>query len=80
MKRARRLTEGEEYLRQYPDLGRWINRCMLCGATGHEPDMPEDIYPHFSVAGRNLRRLFEPLAVDALGRCETCSAALDAIS
>jgi hypothetical protein len=78
MKRTRRLSEAEEYLRQYPELERWLNRCALCGATGHKPDMPENIYPHFSVAGTNLRRLFKPLDVDALGRCEDCSIALDA--
>jgi hypothetical protein len=78
-RRSRRLTEGEEYLRQYPDLERWMNRCSLCGSIGHKPELPQNIYPHFSVAADNLRRLFAPLAVDDLSRCEVCSSALEAV-
>ena len=73
---SRRLSEGEEYLRQYPNLHRWMNRCTMCGSPGHKPELPQNIYPHFNVAADNLRRLFTPLVVDDLGRCETCASAL----
>ena len=76
-RRSRRLTEGEEYLRQYPELERWINRCTLCGTAGYKPDLPANIYPHPNIASENLRRLFQALVVDDLGRCEVCVAALE---
>jgi hypothetical protein len=67
----------DQYLEQYPKLARWLNTCVTCGATGHDPAMPEQISSHeFSVAGKNLRRFFTPLAVDEQGHCKMCQGAL----
>jgi hypothetical protein len=71
-------SEADQYLALYPHLHRWMNVCAGCGARGHRPELPENIYPHFNVAAENLRRYFRPLAVDERGFCEQCSAAMAA--
>jgi hypothetical protein len=72
-----RSTASDEYLRQYPQFERWINRCVSCGAVGHKPDMPEHIGGEHSIGARYLRRHFRPLALDEVGRCEQCLAATE---
>ncbi len=66
-----RFADGEEYLRMYPRLLKWINVCTACGAKGYKPEMPPNNDPKFS--GQNLRRYFKPLALNELGRCEQCA-------
>ena len=72
----------------YPDLAkRWVNRCLICGATGYKPELPDvlkrrmrkasDAVPTATAAARNLRELLPPLPVDALGRCEACAEMAD---
>jgi len=64
-------SEGNAYLAMYPDLQRWMNVCVACGREGYKPEMPENIYPHFSVGAQNLREMFRPLDV-VDGLCEVC--------
>lgn len=70
----RSRNEAELYLRQYPELERWINRCVSCHAIGYKPDMPER-FDTKGVAAHHLQRYFRPLAVDELGRCDVCAEA-----
>ncbi len=69
---------GSDYLARYPDLLRWMNRCVGCGREGHKPEMPESITNAHgeTAAAVYLRRYFEPLAVDEIGLCEQCASAL----
>ena len=66
-------NEGELYLEMYPGLLKWINECIVCHAKGHKPEMPEKVRGELSIASNNLRRYFEPLAVNELGICEQCA-------
>jgi hypothetical protein len=68
--------DGEEYLRQYPRLRKWVNQCVVCQAVGYRPDLPADLFTsdgNRTAAADNLRRYFRPLPVDELGRCEMCA-------
>ena len=65
--------ESELYLKMYPDLMKWINECPLCHTKGYKPEMPEHIGSEYSFAGKNLRKLFNPLEVDDHGYCLQCS-------
>jgi hypothetical protein len=76
--RFRGLGSGEQYLRDYPDLKRWMNQCVACQSRGYRPDLPENIYDRPNAAAGNLRSFFQPLPLDALGRCHTCAMVLDA--
>ena len=69
-----RFADGAGYLTMYPDLRRWINSCACCQFTGYKPEMPSNDEPLFK--GQNLRRYFQPLALDLEGLCVQCSAAL----
>jgi hypothetical protein len=73
----RGLGSGEQYLRDYPALERWMNQCILCQARGYKPELPEMIGKEPTFADQNLRSFFKPLPVDALGRCEVCASAAD---
>ncbi|HTE56554.1 MAG TPA: hypothetical protein VK698_37130 [Kofleriaceae bacterium] len=64
--------KADSYLQQYPELERWINRCVSCHAAGHRPDLPEK-FDAATLAPRNLRRYFGPLALDEHGRCDACA-------
>jgi hypothetical protein len=72
-------SKADEYLAQYPDLLRWINVCPGCGQRGYRPDLPENIYPHFNIAARNLRAMLRPLALNETGFCDLCAQALDMV-
>ncbi|MCC6486436.1 MAG: hypothetical protein IT364_02970 [Candidatus Hydrogenedentes bacterium] len=65
--------EGDRYLEQYPKLQKWINQCLLCGARGYEPCVPDEIMPWPTAATRILKRFFPPLAVHENGHCEVCA-------
>ena len=73
----KKTRETHDYLSQYPDLERWLNTCSACGARGYKPDLPDNIYPWFNVAADNLRKLFDPLPLDARSLCNQCASAID---
>lgn len=68
----KRQSESDKYLQMYPELMKWINECIICHSKGYKPEMPEHISREFSVAGKNLRKFFNPLVVDDLSICEQC--------
>ena len=67
------MTKGEDYLRSYPKLEKWMNRCVSCGHVGHKPQLPERIGE--GMAAQNLRSFFPPLMLNADGQCEQCAKA-----
>lgn len=73
-----RRVEGLAYLKQYPKLNQWINKCICCGSIGYSPSMPEKITTNWgqgeciTVASQHLRKYFQPLAVNEIGVCEIC--------
>jgi hypothetical protein len=70
-------STSERYLQQYPRLSRWINVCVRCGTKGYKPELPENVYPYFNVAGDNLRELFNPLTLNEYELCEVCARVAD---
>ena len=66
------IGRGQQYLRQFPHLFKWMNRCSGCRHLGHKPEMPETIHP--GVGASYLRRYFEELQLDEHGLCEQCAA------
>lgn len=67
--------QGLEYLKQYPKLNKWINRCMCCGCTGYYPSLSEKFTKKerqgkfITAAANHLRRYFKPLKINKLGAC-----------
>ena len=79
----RSANKGEEYIRSYPELQRWIKQCGQCQARGYDPNMPDEVgfvsaywkakgWPNLHTA-RYIRKYFKPLALDECGLCEVCS-------
>ncbi|MBC7921406.1 MAG: hypothetical protein H7Z75_10000 [Ferruginibacter sp.] len=63
------MTEGENYLRMYPGLEKWINQCVICQTKGYKPEIPEKIFP--GIAAQNIKKFFPPLELNG-GICEEC--------
>lgn len=40
-----RKGDKEQYSKDYPEISRWLNECMVCHSKGYKPEMPEKIYP-----------------------------------
>ncbi len=59
------------YSKQYPEIKRWLNQCVICESVGYKPELPEKIYP--GEMANNIRKLFAPLAVNELNMCEECA-------
>jgi len=73
-----RKDEGLNYLKQYPKLNKWINRCICCGSIGYNPSLPKNLTSNlgqgeYETAGAQyLRKYFQPLIVNELSICEIC--------
>jgi len=69
-----------------PSAKRHINVCALCGAVGYKPSIDDDgfihpspnvsDYEHMAIRSE-LKRIYTPLSLDSLGRCEACAKAMD---
>lgn len=73
-----RKDEGLDYLKQYPKLNKWINKCVCCGSIGYSPDLPQNITTNFgqgefiTAKAQFIRKYFSPLEVDEMSICKTC--------
>ena len=58
--------EQNQYLKQYPELHKWVNECIVCHAKGYNPkiELKEE-----KIAVNNLKSILPPLAVNDLGMC-----------
>ena len=74
---------GSEYIKAYPKLKKWINQCIICGSVGYKPELPEILTSNFgngeypTFGAYNIRRYFQPLAVNEFGICEECQKRLN---
>jgi hypothetical protein len=69
------MTEGEEYLRMYPQLKKWINQCSACQDIGYKPELPLELSTYSgekSAAAKNIREFFKPLPLNEIGLCDVC--------
>lgn len=70
--------KGLEYLKQYPKLNKWMNRCICCGSMGYNPELPRVLTTNWgqgetiTAAAQTLRKYFQPLEVNEISLCETC--------
>jgi hypothetical protein len=63
----------------FPPAKKYVNICSICGAQGYSPVIDDD---GFSAdigmrAIMELKKMYKPLAVDSLGRCEHCAELMD---
>ena len=70
---------GNRYLAQYPQLQKWVNTCVCCGAVGYDAQMPEAICRKGvrTMGAENIRKFFDPLPVNESGICEHCQTILN---
>jgi hypothetical protein len=71
----RKQQDGLRYLRTYPRLAAWINRCVACQRLGHKPELPDQLGK--GRAAQNLRQYFPEMAVNERGLCDQCAGSGD---
>lgn len=64
-------NDRELYLKQYPEIRRWLNQCIICQTIGYKPDLPDNITP--GMMAQNIRKYFTVLSVDELSICDECA-------
>ena len=64
-------SAGEEYLKSYPELRKWVLECPACHRKGYRPDLPEKLGENFKAY--HIRKYFQPMEIDELGLCPVCS-------
>ncbi len=69
-----------------PATKKHINTCVLCGTQGYNPSIDDEGFIGEEGKAKNfehramrdeLRKVMKPLALDELGRCETCAKVMD---
>ena len=75
MKQVRKEDKGENYIMAFPEAKKWINECICCHKKGYKLDMPETINSPWgkTVKANQIRRYFQPLAVNDDSLCEVCA-------
>ncbi|MBI2271638.1 MAG: hypothetical protein HYU69_14940 [Bacteroidetes bacterium] len=63
--------EKDLYLKEFPEIRKWLNECQICHAIGYKPELPVKIYPR--LMAENIRGLFGPLTVNYISICEDCA-------
>ena len=66
-----KIKDREAYVKQYPSIKNWLNKCLICVALGYKPELPIRIQAGY--IAENIRRLFSPLQVDELHICRDCA-------
>ena len=66
-----RNRDKENYSKQYPEIEKWLNECMVCHTIGYKPNLPEQIHP--GILAENIRKSYNVLKLDEIGICEDCS-------
>ena len=71
-----------------PSAKNFINTCQVCGKQGYNPSIDEEgfIHPSATVTDHvhsaihaELTTIYQPLALDELGRCECCAKLMDTL-
>ncbi len=63
--------DKQQYSKQYPEVRKWLNQCIVCQSEGYKPELPETIYPGF--LAENIREYYTPLEVNELKICTECA-------
>jgi hypothetical protein len=62
--------DKELYLKQYPEIRKWLNTCIICQSIGYKPELPSTIYP--GLLAENIRKYLSLLKVNDISVCEEC--------
>lgn len=66
-------NKGEEYIKAFPKLKKWINECLCCHEKGYNPSMPDKItIVDGSLEVYYIKKYFKPLYVNEDGLCSQC--------
>lgn len=87
MSHSKKTKRGRSlYLDQWnPAARRFVVSCALCGREGYSPSIEKEGFEkegdarnfEHRAAAAELMRVYPPLSLDALGRCEVCARAME---
>ena len=66
--------DRNQYIKDYPELHKWIYECVVCHAKGYDPkiELKEE-----KITVNNLKSILPPLEVNDLGMCPICEKLLE---
>ena len=64
------MSDKDRYLKQYPEINKWLNQCVICQTQGYKPNLPDKIYPGY--LADNIKLFFNVLEIDEIGICKDC--------
>lgn len=67
--------DREIYLRQYPEVKKWLNQCVIYQEIGYKKEMPNKI--GVGVLAENIRKYWNVLDVNDISICEQCSSLMN---
>lgn len=59
-----RSRDKEIYSKQYPEIGKWLNECVVCHTIGYKPNLPEQIHPR--ILAENIRKSYNVLELNKI--------------
>lgn len=75
---VKKEDNGENYIKKFPYLQKWINECVCCHRKGYKPDLPEKVSKvEGSLEVYYLKKYFQPLHIDEYGLCDVCKKLLN---
>lgn len=69
-----------------PSAKNFINTCSICGSQGYKPSIEDEGFVNPSNTTKDfshramyneLKKVYKPLSLDNLGRCEDCARIMD---
>ncbi|MBR6650468.1 MAG: hypothetical protein IKL36_03565 [Clostridia bacterium] len=77
-----------QYIEKWnPSSKKYINTCVICGAQGYKPSIEEDDFVRENIyriddlenaaIRSELKKIFLPLPLDELNRCNDCAKRMD---
>lgn len=69
----KKYVQGDDYIKKFPKLKKWINECSCCHKKGYDPNIPDKITIDVgSYEVFYIKKYFEPLLINEDGLCPQC--------
>lgn len=68
-----RHIQAKDYLENHAKLQKFVKQCVICQRVGYDEKKLEERTE--ALAREQVKKYYEPILLDSLGRCTDCAAA-----
>ena len=66
-------NRGDDYIKKFPKLNKWIKECLYCHQKGYDPSLPQKISTYEnSLEVYYIKKYFKPIYLNREGICNIC--------